>query len=53
MKSLSFLSDNLWLKLLALVLAIALYHAVKQSLATGGNTTSIVHEQQRTSASQP
>jgi hypothetical protein len=50
MKSLSFLSDNLWLKLLALVLAIALYHAVKQSLATGGNTTNIVHEQQRTSA---
>ena len=50
MKHLSFLSDNLWLKLLALVLAIALYHAVKQSLVTGGNTTNIVHEQQRTSA---
>ena len=53
MKHLSFLSDNLGLKILALILAIALYHAVKQGHVTGGNTLNIVHEQQRTSASQP
>ncbi len=36
MKRLEFLTGNWGLKLLALVLAIVLYHAVKQGAAEGG-----------------
>ena len=42
---LEFLTGNWWLKLLALVLAIVLYHAVKQSLDSDG--TSSVYRYER------
>ncbi len=46
MKRLAFLTDNWGLKLLALVLAIVLYHAVKQSAAVGGPSSgATVHDQ--------
>ena len=44
MKRLEFLTGNWGLKLLALVLAIVLYHAVKQSSAEGGASASNAHD---------
>lgn len=43
MKRLEFLTGNWGLKLLALVLAVVLYHAVRQSSAEGGTAAS-AHE---------
>lgn len=44
MKRLAFLTDNWGIKLLALVLAIVLYHAVKQSSAVGGASGASAHD---------
>lgn len=42
--SLDFMTENWGLKILALILAIVLYHAVKQSSVNGGSPTPTIHD---------